>query len=248
MTIVTRIPAAIPRTAEGKRATVSPRRLANGPGTKRDNALRINEIFFSLQGESTRVGLPTVFIRLTGCPLRCGYCDTAYAFHEGKTRPLHDLLAEVASHPTRYVCVTGGEPLAQRNCLALLTKLCDAGYSVSLETSGAIDIADVDARVSRIMDIKTPGSGESEKNILANLAHIHVHDEIKFVITSEADYAWAVALLSEKKLASLCTVLFSPSFGEVQAGELAGWILRDGLPVRMQLQLHKILWGEKRGV
>ena len=243
MTTVTRIPAAITRKAEGKKATVASTRPR-----ERGNELRINEIFFSLQGESTRVGLPTVFVRLTGCPLRCGYCDTAYAFHEGKTRAIDDVLAEVASHATRYVCVTGGEPLAQRNCLALLSRLCDAGYSVSLETSGAIDIAEVDARVSRIMDIKTPGSGECEKNIWQNLASLNSRDEIKFVITGEADYTWAVAVLHEKKLAELCTVLFSPSFGEVQPDQLAGWILRDALPVRMQLQLHKILWGEKRGV
>jgi 7-carboxy-7-deazaguanine synthase len=240
MTTVTKIPAAIPRKAEGEKATPSSR--------IRINELRINEIFFSLQGESTRVGLPTVFVRLTGCPLRCGYCDTAYAFHEGMTRDIDDVLTEVASHQSRYVCVTGGEPLAQRNCLLLLSRLCDAGYSVSLETSGAIDIAGVDARVSRIMDIKTPGSGESEKNIWGNLAHITSHDEIKFVITSEVDYAWSVATLQDKKLADRCTVLFSPSFGVVRPEQLAGWILRDALPVRMQLQLHKILWGEKRGV
>ena len=240
MTTVTRIPAAIPRKAEGKKAT--PRSGA------RANELRVNEIFFSLQGESTRVGIPTVFVRLTGCPLRCGYCDTAYAFHEGKTRLIDDVLAEVATHPTRTVCVTGGEPLAQINCLALLARLCDAGHSVSLETSGAIDIAKVDARVSRIVDIKTPGSGEVAKNRWENLPHINAHDEIKFVITSEADYAWAVELVRSKKLAEICTVLFSPSFGEVAPAQLAEWILRDGLPVRMQLQLHKILWGETRGV
>jgi 7-carboxy-7-deazaguanine synthase len=228
------------RNAEGKKATPTSRRRAD--------ELRINEIFYSLQGESTRAGLPTVFVRLTGCPLRCGYCDTAYAFHEGHTRCLDEVLAEVATHPSRYVCVTGGEPLAQRHCLALLVRLCDAGYSVSLETSGAIDIADVDTRVSRIVDIKTPGSGESAKNLWSNLAHLNACDEIKFVITSETDYTWAVASLCERKLADLCTVLFSPSFGEVPADRLAGWILRDGLPVRMQLQLHKILWGEKRGV
>ena len=240
MTTVTRIPAAIPRKAEGKKATVSAR--------VRANELRINEIFFSLQGESTRVGLPTVFVRLTGCPLRCGYCDTAYAFHEGKTRLIDDVLADVATHATRYVCVTGGEPLAQKNCFALLARLCDAGYSVSLETSGAIDIGEVDVRVSRIVDIKTPGSGEVAKNRWENLPLITAHDEIKFVITDEADYAWAVELVRSKKLADICTVLFSPSFGEVSPAQLAEWILRDGLTVRMQLQLHKILWGEKRGV
>ena len=163
-------------------------------------------------------------------------------------RLLDDVLAEVATHPTRTVCVTGGEPLAQKNCLALLARLCDAGHSVSLETSGAIDIAEVDARVSRIVDIKTPGSGEVAKNRWENLPHINAHDEIKFVITSEADYAWAVELVRTKKLAEICTVLFSPSFGEVAPAQLAEWILRDGLPVRMQLQLHKILWGETRGV
>ena len=246
MNIVTKIPAAIPRKAEGE-GTTQMSKQSRFP-RQRANELRVNEIFFSLQGESTRVGLPTAFVRLTGCPLRCGYCDTAYAFHEGKTRSIDEVLAEVATHPTRYVCVTGGEPLAQRNCLVLLTRLCDAGYSVSLETSGAIDIAGVDARVSRIMDIKTPGSGESDKNLLDNLALITAHDEIKFVITNEADYRWAVAMLRERQLADRCTVLFSPSFGEVAADQLAEWILRDALPVRMQLQLHKILWGEKRGV
>jgi len=242
MATETRIPAAISRKAEGGAA--SP---AEAPARVRANELRINEIFFSLQGESTRVGLPTVFVRLTGCPLRCGYCDTAYAFHEGSTRTINDVLAEVARYPTRTVCVTGGEPLAQRNCLTLLTRLCDAGYSVSLETSGAIDITEVDARVSRIVDVKTPGSGESDKNRWENLLLIAQHDEIKFVITSETDFAWSAAIVREKKLAEKCTVLFSPSFGEVQPQQLADWILRESLPVRMQLQLHKILWGEKRG-
>lgn len=240
MAIVAKIPAAITRKAEGKKTTAAL--------STRSEALRINEIFFSLQGESTRVGLPTVFVRLTGCPLRCGYCDTAYAFHEGKTRTLDDILVEVGVHATRYVCVTGGEPLAQRNCLALLTRLCDAGYSVSLETSGAIDVAEVDGRVARIVDIKTPGSGESAKNRWENLALLNSRDEIKFVITSETDYAWAADILKSKKLSAICTILFSPSFGEVPPEQLAGWILRDALPVRMQLQLHKILWGEKRGV
>ena len=214
----------------------------------RANELRINEIFFSLQGESSRVGLPTVFVRLTGCPLRCGYCDTAYAFHEGKTRPMDEVLAEVATHGTRYVCVTGGEPLAQKNCLDLLTKLCDAGYSVSLETSGAMDIAGVDSRVSRIMDIKTPGSLEVEKNRRENLPLLTAHDEIKFVITGEADYIWARELMREKKLAEICPVLFSPSFTDISPAQLADWVLRDKLTVRMQVQLHKVIWGEKRGV
>ena len=244
MTIVTRIPAAIIRKAEGGKTTAASRRTTR----IRDEELRINEIFFSLQGESTRVGLPTVFVRLTGCPLRCGYCDTAYAFHEGKIRLIDDVLAEIATHSTRYVCVTGGEPLAQRPCITLLARLCDAGYSVSLETSGAIDIGEVDARVSRIVDIKTPGSGECAKNRWDNLALLTAHDEIKFVITSESDYTWASGIVRDNKLAGLCTVLFSPSFGEVKPEQLADWILRDALPVRMQLQLHKILWGEKRGV
>ena len=239
MTTLTKIPAATIRKAEGRKAT---------PASPRANTLRINEIFFSLQGESSRVGLPTVFIRLTGCPLRCGYCDTAYAFHDGKTRTIDDVLAEVGQHKSKTVCVTGGEPLAQKNCLTLLAKLCDLGYSVSLETSGAIDISAVDPRVSRIVDIKTPGSGEVDKNRWENLPLLKRDDEIKFVITSEADYRWAVALLEEKKLASLAPVLFSPAFKEVRYEQLAAWILRDGLRVRMQIQLHKIIWGEKRGV
>ena len=239
------IPAAIPRAAEGKGTTGD---VVTEKKSARTDELRINEIFFSLQGESSRVGLPTVFVRLTGCPLRCGYCDTAYAFHEGQTRLLAEVLAEVATYGTRYVCVTGGEPLAQRNCLRLLTSLCDAGYSVSLETSGAIDISGVDTRVSRIMDIKTPGSTEVEKNIWGNLGFLVAHDEIKFVITSEADYLWARELLRTRKLNDICPVLFSPSFADVTAMQLAEWVLRDQLPVRMQVQLHKVIWGEKRGV
>ena len=244
MTTLTKIPAATIRKAEGRKAA----RVGVPLRTSRASTLRINEIFFSLQGESSRVGLPTVFVRLTGCPLRCGYCDTAYAFHDGKTRPIDEVIAKVASYCTKYVCVTGGEPLAQKNCLVLLAKLCDLGYSVSLETSGAIDISAVDARVSRIVDIKTPGSGEVEKNLWENLSFLNGQDEIKFVITSEADYRWAVALLHEKKLSGLAPVLLSPAFGEVGNEQLAAWILRDRLNVRMQVQLHKIIWGEKRGV
>ena len=239
MTTFTKIPAATIRKAEGKKAS---------PTRARADTVRVNEIFFSLQGESSRVGVPTVFVRLTGCPLRCGYCDTAYAFHDGKTRGIDEVIAEVASHPTKTVCVTGGEPLAQKNCLSLLEKLCDLGYSVSLETSGAIDIADVDQRVSRIVDIKTPGSGEVEKNRWENLPQLNQRDEIKFVITCEDDYRWAAALLTKEKLTALAPVLFSPAFNEVSYAELAEWILRDGLNVRMQIQLHKIIWGEKRGV
>ena len=245
MSTLTKIPAATIRKAEGEKAPVV---SANVHARARANTLRINEIFFSLQGESSRVGLPTVFVRLTGCPLRCGYCDTAYAFHDGKTRDIDDVIAEVTTHKTKTVCVTGGEPLAQKSCLTLLAKLCDLGYSVSLETSGAIDIAAVDPRVSRIVDIKTPGSGEVDKNRWENLPLLTRDDEIKFVITSEVDYHWAVALLAEKKLAELAPVVFSPAFTELSYEQLATWILRDGLPVRMQVQLHKIIWGEKRGV
>ena len=241
MTTLTRIPAATIRKAEGK--DVAPANV-----DVRTNTLRINEIFFSLQGESSRVGLPTVFVRLTGCPLRCGYCDTTYAFHDGTTRTIQQVSDEVARYRTKYVCVTGGEPLAQKNCLILLAKLCDLGYSVSLETSGAIDIAAVDHRVSRIVDIKTPGSGEVDKNRWENLALLTRLDEIKFVITSEADYRWSVALLAKRNMVALAPVLFSPAYDEVSYEQLAGWILRDGLNVRMQVQLHKIIWGDKRGV
>lgn len=240
MTMLTKIPAAIPRKAEGE---VAP--LVRVP---RGETVRINEIFCSLQGESTRVGLPTVFVRLTGCPLRCGYCDTVYAFHEGSTQSFTDVLARIAAFDTKTVCVTGGEPLAQKNCLRLLTRLCDLGYSVSLETSGAISLEGVDTRVSRILDIKTPGSGEADKNHWTNLALLTAHDEIKFVVTNEADYEWARDLVRDKQLNRLCTVLISPSYGEVEPPQLAQWILRDKPPVRMQLQLHKILWGERRGV
>jgi len=214
----------------------------------RGNEIRINEIFFSLQGESSRVGLPTVFVRLTGCPLRCGYCDTAYAFHEGKTRTIDDVLAQVGTHGTHYVCVTGGEPLAQKSCFKLLTSLCDAGYSVSLETSGAVDLSGVDERVSRIVDIKTPGSGEVEKNRWENLALLNERDEIKFVLTSEADYDFAKSVIADRRLHDVCPLLLSPAFEEIPYSALAGWVLRDKLKVRMQVQLHKVIWGEKRGV
>ena len=209
--------------------------------------LRITEIFHSLQGESSRVGLPTVFIRLTGCPLRCGYCDTAYAFHGGATMTLAAVLEAAAQYGTRYVTVTGGEPLAQQGCIALLRELCDQGYSVSLETSGAIDVSPVDARVSKILDIKTPGSGEAEKNLWENLTHLTALDEIKFVICDAADYAWARRQLAERRLAAICPVLFSPSYHDLPAAQLADWVLRDRLPVRIQIQLHKQLWGEQPG-
>ncbi len=212
-----------------------------------DLSLRISEIFYSLQGETSRIGLPTVFVRLTGCPLRCGYCDTAYAFTGGQTQSLDDILQQVGRYRTRYVTVTGGEPLAQKNCLPLLTRLCDAGYSVSLETSGALDISRVDARVSRIVDIKTPASGEMDKNRWENLPLLSAHDEVKFVICDSADYAWARDVLARYNLADTCPVLFSPVHGSLPPRQLAEWILRDQLPVRFQLQLHKILWQDAKG-
>lgn len=210
--------------------------------------LRITEIFFSLQGESTRVGLPTVFVRLTGCPLRCTWCDTAYAFSGGDLLGLDEILVEVARHGAHYVCVTGGEPLAQAHCLTLLRALCDAGYSVSLETSGALDVSGVDQRVSRIMDLKAPDSGEEGRNRLENLAHIGPGDEIKFVLASERDYLWARQMMVTHDLAQRCTLLMSPVAAQLEPQRLAEWILRDRLPVRMQLQLHRIIWGERTGV
>ena len=210
-------------------------------------SLRISEIFFSLQGETSRVGLPTVFIRLTGCPLRCGYCDTEYAFQGGETLAISAILKQVEQYNPHYVTVTGGEPLAQKNSLALLTSLCDTGYSVSLETSGALDISKVDSRVSRILDIKTPGSGEADKNLWDNLRWINAHDEIKFVLCDQADYQWAKQQLTEQRLHERCPILFSPVHGKLEATALADWILRDRLPVRMQIQLHKYLWNEARG-
>jgi 7-carboxy-7-deazaguanine synthase len=210
-------------------------------------ALRISEIFYSLQGETSRVGLPTVFVRLTGCPLRCTYCDTAYAFTGGQSMTLAEILAQVAQSATRYVTVTGGEPLAQKNCLPLLKALCDAGYQVSLETSGAIDLSGVDARVMKIMDIKSPASGEVTKNLWGNLTYIQPSDEIKFVLCDEADYDWAKQRIAEHHLTDVCPLLFSPAQGSLSPTDLANWILRDQLPVRLQVQLHKILWGNVSG-
>jgi 7-carboxy-7-deazaguanine synthase len=209
--------------------------------------LRVTEIFYSLQGETSRSGLPTTFIRLTGCPLRCGYCDTAYAFSGGNTQTIAAVLNTVAQYRTRYVTVTGGEPLAQKNCHALLALLCDRAYSVSLETSGAIDVSTVDTRVSRILDIKTPGSGEVAKNLWGNIGHLTAHDEIKFVLCDETDYAWAKQQIVERGLVDVCPVLLSPAYRDLEATQLADWILRDQLAVRMQTQLHKQLWGEQRG-
>lgn len=209
--------------------------------------LRVTEIFYSLQGETRTVGLPTVFVRLTGCPLRCGYCDTAYAFHGGEWRGIANILKEVASYRPRYVTVTGGEPLAQKVCLTLLSRLCDAHYEVSLETSGALDISQVDPRVIKVVDLKTPGSGEVDKNLYSNLAHLSPRDQIKLVLCDRADYQWAKDILSEYDLNSRCEVLFSPSYQQLNATALADWILADRLPVRLQIQLHKYLWGETPG-
>jgi 7-carboxy-7-deazaguanine synthase len=210
-------------------------------------ALRLTEIFFSLQGEATRAGLPTVFVRLTGCPLRCVWCDTTYSFSGGESATIDSILAEVAKHPARQVCVTGGEPLAQRECLPLLCALCDAGYEVSLETSGALDIAGVDPRVARIMDLKAPDSGEYARNRWENLTLLTERDEIKIVVASRTDYEWARELIRERRLDTLCPVLLSPAQGLVDPTALAEWILEDGLNVRFQLQLHKLLWGSAKG-
>ena len=209
--------------------------------------LRITEIFHSLQGESRSVGWPTVFVRLTGCPLRCNYCDTEYAFSGGEWMTLEQVLARVADFGAHHVCVTGGEPLAQRACLELLTRLCEAGYEVSLETSGALDVAAVDPRGSKVMDLKTPGSGECDRNLMANLGHLGPQDQVKFVICDRADYEWSRGLLAREGLAARCEVLFSPAHGRQDPTELAEWILADRLPVRFQLQLHKYLWGDARG-
>jgi 7-carboxy-7-deazaguanine synthase len=209
--------------------------------------LKITEIFYSLQGEADTVGFPTVFVRLTGCPLRCQYCDTAYAFHGGEWMTLDGVLGRVAEFAPRYVCVTGGEPLAQKNCQPLLSGLCDANYRVSLETSGAMPLAAVDARVIRVVDVKTPGSGEEARNRYQDLALLRPEEQIKFVICDRSDYEWSREKIAALELARHCNVLFSPSAGQLPARELADWILADRLPVRFQLQLHKVLWGNVPG-
>jgi 7-carboxy-7-deazaguanine synthase len=219
----------------------------NEAPARRMPTLRISEIFHSIQGESSTMGRPTVFVRLTGCPLRCHYCDTAYAFTGGDSRSLESVLGAVAAYGTPHVCVTGGEPLAQPACRALLTALADAGHAVSLETSGALDIGGLDPRVVVVMDLKTPSSGEAARNRLGNLAHIRARDEIKFVIGDRADYDWAGAMVREHELARRCNVLFSPAWGRLEPRVLAEWILADRLPVCFQVQLHKYLWGEARG-
>lgn len=212
-----------------------------------DHKLRITEIFYSLQGESKTVGLPTVFIRLTGCPLRCQYCDTEYAFTGGEWMSFSEIFTELDQYQTQYVTVTGGEPLAQPNCIALLAALCDKGYSVSLETSGAMPLDNVDSRVNKVMDIKTPDSNEVEKNLWENLRFINASDQIKFVICSEQDYLWSKLQLEKYSLINQCEILFSPSNDQLPASTLADWVLRDQLSVRFQVQLHKVLWGNQAG-
>ena len=209
--------------------------------------LRLTEIFYSLQGETRTAGIPTVFIRLTGCPLRCQYCDTSYAFTGGQWWEFSAILAELEKYATRYVTVTGGEPLAQKACYDLLTVLCDAGYDVSLETSGAMDVAAVDSRVVKVMDLKTPASGEEAKNRYSNIQFLDQKDQVKFVLCDREDYVWAVAKLREYHLADRCEVLFSPSHGQLALRELAEWVLADQLPVRIQIQLHKLIWGDEPG-
>ena len=225
-------------------------RLANNLSSlieKKEVELIINEIFYSIQGESSRIGLPTIFIRLTGCPLRCQYCDTEYAFYEGKKMRMSSILNKIKKYPTKYVTVTGGEPLAQKSCLKLLTKLCDFGYDVSLETSGAINVSNVDKRVKKVIDIKTPGSAEENKNKFVNLRHLTTRDEIKFVICNRSDYVWAKKNIIEKNMANICEIIFSPAHESIKPKDLANWILEDQLNVRMQIQLHKYLWGDQPG-
>jgi 7-carboxy-7-deazaguanine synthase len=225
-------------------------RLANNLSSlieKKEVELIINEIFYSIQGESSRIGLPTIFIRLTGCPLRCQYCDSEYAFYDGGKMRMSSILNKIKKYPTKYVTVTGGEPLAQKSCLKLLAKLCNFGYDVSLETSGAINVSNVDKRVKKIIDIKTPGSAEENKNKFENLKHLTTKDEIKFVICDQSDYVWAKKNIIEKNMANICEIIFSPAHESIKPKNLANWILKDQLNVRMQIQLHKYLWGDQPG-
>ena len=215
--------------------------------TEAGDSLKITEVFYSLQGESTYAGVPTVFIRLTGCPLRCQYCDTEYAFSGGQWMTCKDILSQTATYAPRYVTVTGGEPLAQKRCSNLLTQLCDAGYTVSLETSGAYDVATLDTRVVKVMDLKTPNSGECHRNLYSNIDYLKSNDQVKFVICCRDDYEWAKQQLTHYALATRCEVLFSPAWQRQDATQLADWILADRLPVRLQLQMHKILWGDVPG-
>ena len=213
----------------------------------KSSRLRITEIFYSLQGETRTAGWPTIFIRLTGCPLRCSYCDTEYAFQGGDWMEIDDIVENIQQYNTSHVTVTGGEPLAQKNCLALLARLCDLNYEVSLETSGALSVKEVDSRVSRVVDVKTPGSGESDKNLYDNFALLNQHDQLKFVICDRADYEWSKEIIEQYDLINVCVCWFSSSFEQVDGVELADWILQDQLKVRFQLQLHKILWADEPG-
>ncbi|NII09979.1 7-carboxy-7-deazaguanine synthase QueE [Oleiagrimonas sp. C23AA] len=219
----------------------------SAPAASRPPRLRITEIFHSIQGEADAVGWPTVFVRLTGCPLRCVWCDTEYAFHGGDWRDIDDIVDEVIGYGAHHVCVSGGEPLAQKRCLLLLEKLCDQGLEVSLETSGALDVAEVDKRVRKVLDLKAPDSGESGRNLWSNLEHLTAHDQIKMVLAGREDFDWACRMLAEHELSSRCQVLLSPVHGKLAPRQLAEWILEQRLPVRMQMQLHKLLWGDVPG-
>lgn len=209
--------------------------------------LRISEIFYSIQGESTRVGLPSIFIRLTGCPLRCHYCDTSYAFRGGELLTIEAICQQLKQYPTQYITVTGGEPLAQKECQELLTTLCDLGYQVSLETSGAFDVAEVDTRVMKVVDIKTPGSGEVAKNLWSNMDYLSSTDQLKFVICDQNDFLWSQEIIAQKKLEGKCEILFSPSHAQLSSELLADWLLSSGIKARLQLQIHKYIWGDVRG-
>ena len=211
------------------------------------STLRINEIFYSIQGESSRIGMPTVFVRLTGCPMRCTYCDTAYAFHDGQQKEIEEIIQEIKKFDTNYVTVTGGEPLAQKNCIDLMNQLCELGYQVSIETGGALDIKDVHSKVKIILDVKTPKSNEDKNNFWPNLANIRTNDEIKFVIQDYEDFSWSIDIIEKYQL-NQSQILFSPVYNVLANEQLAEWILKHQLNVRLQLQLHKILWGEKKGV